>query len=268
MHRDEAKKQFIKLLNSAGRSSRTTGEAFRDFCELAYCAFAQRTIGVPKEAAEALEERYMRIVRTYPERELNTIRETYPEMLAIAQLAVIDGGTDFLGEVAGQLEILDKRQEQFFTPYSVAKMMARMNLEGLQPVIEQDRYFTLAEPACGSGVMVLAAADVVQELGFNPCINMLVHAVDLSPMAYYMAYLQLTWRGIPAQVFRANTLSLETFESAWTLGATMFHDYHGHLSFKKHEVVASTPEPQPVAQLPAAEPKRESEPALVQLSLF
>lgn len=246
--RPEAKKQFIKLLNGADRS-RSTRESFQDFCELAYCALAKLTAPT-KERADELEARYMQIVGRY--RDLNTIREIYPHMMAIAMEAVMDGGVDFLGEVAGELEILDKRQEQFFTPYPVAKMMARMTLDDVGSFIERKGYIQMGEPAVGAGVMVLAAADVITELGFNPCIHMLVEAVDISPLAYYMCYLQLTWRGVPAHVIRGNSLSMEVFESAWTLPAFMFHDYHGHLSFHREEVESQPMQAQPEPEQPLA----------------
>jgi hypothetical protein len=55
---------------------------------------------------------------------------------------------------------------------------------------------------------------------------MWVHAADISQIAYYMCYLQLTWRGIPAYVERADTLRMEHFEGAWTIGIHMFTQYH------------------------------------------
>ena len=73
------------------------------------------------------------------------------------------------------------------------------------------------------------------EQGFDPALHMLVHAVDLSEIAFQMCYLQVNWAGIAAYVEHGNSLSLESFEGAWTIGALKFHEHHGHLSFQKPE---------------------------------
>jgi hypothetical protein len=104
-------KEFIKRLTKLD-PSRSVYDKFRDLCELAYCSLAKRTAPNP-ERAEELEARYMSIVNRYQNKD--TIR-AYPELVGIGWNAVLDGGIDFLGTVAGQLEILDARNGQFFTP--------------------------------------------------------------------------------------------------------------------------------------------------------
>ena len=205
--------------------SRSVGEKFRDLMEMAYCAHA-KLMAPDTERANELEARYMGIVNRYQDKD--TVR-AYPELLKIAWDAVEEGGCDFLGQVSSELSVLDERHGQFFTPYEVSSFLAQIGLDGLESVIEEKGYFTLSEPACGAGGMVLAAADVLQRLGYEPSLHMLVQAVDVSPLAYYMAYLQLTWRGVAAAVIRGNTLSMEHFEGAWTIGAKRFHQRHGHL---------------------------------------
>jgi hypothetical protein len=222
IHRDPVK-EFVKGLEKLDHS-RSTREKFRDLMEMGYCAYAKLTAS--PERAEELEARYMRIVNGYPNKD--TVR-AYPELLAIVQYAVEGGGMDFLGRVAGELNVLDGDMGQIFTPFEVSQMMAEMLLCDVGQFIEQQGYVTICEPACGSGGMMIAAADVIQSYGFNPTLHMLVQATDISPIAYYMGYLQLTFRGIPAAVIRGNSLSLEVFESAWTLPALMFKMRHGHL---------------------------------------
>jgi len=231
-------KDFIRLLNANARSQ-SPAEKFRDWCELAYCAFAQLTaINEAREAA--LEERYMSIVHRYDE-DLRFIRESAPEMIAIAQLEVGQGHVDFLGNVAGQMEVLNPGAGQFFTPYEVSYMMAQMLLDDASAIIERNGYITFQEPAAGSGGMVLACADVLQEQQHRPDIRMFVHAVDVSTLAYYMLFLQLTWRVIPALVQRANTLTLEVFEGALTPACASFLARHGHLPPARRDDAAAPP---------------------------
>ena len=252
--------EFIKAINKLDRE-RSVNEMFRDLMELGYCAFA-KLMAAP-ERAEQLEERYMSIVERYENKD--TIR-AYPDLLGIAWDAVKEGGIDFLGQVSSELSVLDERNGQFFTPYEVSMFLAQIGLDGLERVIEERGYFTLSEPACGAGGMVLAAADILERMGYNPSLHMLVQAVDVSPLAYYMAYLQLTWRGVSAAVIRGNTLSMEHFEGAWTISAKRFHQTHGHLfdAPEQEQIVEQVyikPEPE-------AAPEYDFEFEPIQMALF
>lgn len=239
---DQKVAAFIRLLESGGHS-RSTREKFSDFLELCYCAVA-KPCAPTEERAEELEARYMKIVGRYREDELDMIRDVYPEMMGIMVSAVSFGGVDFLGRIAAELSALNAEQGQFFTPYEVSKMMAEISFDGFQDIIRQDGYITLSEPAAGAGGMVLAYADIVALSGFDIGTTMLVQAVDVSMTAFQMCYLQLAFRGVPAHVIRGNTLSLETFESAWTPAAVFrFLPHHGHLNFDKPETVDGTATP-------------------------
>jgi N-6 DNA Methylase len=153
----------------------------------------------------------------------------YPELLAIAWGAIAEGGCDFLGSVASQMEVLSTQIGQFFTPYEVSRMIAAMTLQDVGPLIEANGFVTISEPASGAGGMILAAADTLHSHGFDPSLHMLVNAVDLSSLCYHMTFLQLTLRGIPALVEQANSLSLERFEQAWTPATLPFYARHGKL---------------------------------------
>jgi len=241
----EAAAAFIKAIDKLDRE-KNTYDLFRDFCEMAYCAHAKLTAG--NQRAEQLETRYMQIVGTYRNKE--TIR-AFPELLAIAWRAIEEGGCDFLGNVATQMEVLNAKIGQFFTPYEVSRMIAEMSLQDVAPVIEANGYVTVSEPACGAGGMVLAAADTLQKHGFDPSTQMLVNAVDISPLCFHMTYVQATLRGIPALVELGDTLRNTRTESAWTPAALPFYARHGRL-FPVRETSPeqpTAPEPSPMADV-------------------
>ncbi len=229
--------RFIKQLGDLDRS-KSEREKFRDLLELAYCAWAKLT-APDSERADALEARYMAVVGTY--RAKADVR-AYPRFVAAAAAEAAQG-RDFLGEVAAELGLLDARAGQFFTPRSVSLMMAEITMNDPGPLIEAEGFITLAEPAVGGGGMVLAAADVLERRGYEPGRHMLVNAVDLSPLCYQMGFLQLTWRGVPALVERANSLSLERFEAAWTPATAAFYALHGRLFPEGQKPAADVPEP-------------------------
>jgi type I restriction-modification system DNA methylase subunit len=76
--------------------------------------------------------------------------------------------------------------------------MAELTLAHVDQVIAANGFVTIAEPACGAGGMVIAAADVIASKGIDIGRHLYVEATDLSPMAWRMAYLQLSLRGILA----------------------------------------------------------------------
>ena len=249
--------QFIKALGKID-NSKSNPEKFRDFCEMAYCAYAKIT-ACDEERANKLESRYMEIVGTY--RDKDDVRK-YPELLSFVVMGVQDG-LDYLGDVSGQLEVLNARQGQFFTPMSVCRLMAEVTLDKdfIQERIASNGYFTCYEPAAGSGNMVLCASDVPSNLGFNRNHHMLTYAADLSQLAFWMCYIQLSARGIPAFVARENSLSMERFDGAWTPASLYFADYHGHLDFNKPS--KPKPEMEDIPALPEPTPEK-----LRQLSMF
>lgn len=261
---EQQAKAVIKILN-AHESGRSTREKFRDFVELSYCAIA-KTMAFDEDTANTLEERYMRIVNSY--RDKDAIR-AYPEALAItAQMVGYPYYEDFLGRIAGEVGQLSGDMGQFFTPMSVSRMLAQMSVseDTMRQDIEQQGYITVGEPAAGAGGMVLAMGRTLAELGFDPSTTMLFHATDVSASAYEMCYVQLALAGLAGYVEHGNTLSLEHFRGFWTPNSVTFHAAHGHLSFATREKGQPQPgmenTPSPRTEAP------QGETPTVQLSLW
>ena len=207
-------RDFIKVIHEMTYSGRRRhANVLEDFLEMAYCAVAKSTL-LPGSEADALEERYRRVEQR---NEAEYIRRM-PELLALFSLAhgQEHGDGDFLGRVAGELGALNEGAGQFFTPFEVSKLMAKINLTGVGEVIERQGFVTISEPASGAGGMLLAAAEALEEEGFDPHIHMWAQAIDVSATSYRMTYLQLAARGIPADVIHGNALSLEQWDSAIT----------------------------------------------------
>ena len=121
-----------------------------------------------------------------------------------------------------KIEAGNKNAGQYFTPYDVSKFMAAITL-GEPP----DKPFILNEPCCGSGGMVVAAADVLQSRGYNYTDKMLVVANDIDRHCVLMAYTQLSFAAVPAVVQWQDTLTQETWDTfytpAYTLQASKFN---------------------------------------------
>ena len=216
----ESRKQFIKAFDRLAHH-RERHDVLADFLEMAVCAIRKTTLP-PGPAADAIEAQYMAVVaRNTPE----DVR-AMPELLGIAALAVQAGGCDFLGQVVGDLELLNEHMGQFFTPYDLSRMIAEMTLQDAGELIREKGFVTVAEPASGAGGMIIAAADVIEKQGFDIGRQLYVDATDISPMCFKMTYLQVSLRGIPATIRRGNTLSLEMSDQAHTPAFLPFYLTH------------------------------------------
>lgn len=125
--------------------------------------------------------------------------------------------TDILGEIFMELDLGSKWKGQFFTPMTVCKAMADMTIadtKNLEKIIKEKGHFTVLEPACGGGALIIALAVEIKKEGFNYQECMKVTAVDLDLKAVCMCYIQLSLLGIPAIVVHGNSLTQETF-STW-----------------------------------------------------
>jgi N-6 DNA Methylase len=174
----DLRKQFIKAFESLARH-RDKHDVLVDFLELAVCAIRKRTVP-PGPAADALEEKYMAVVRRNKPEDVRAM----PELLAITTLAVQEGGCDFLGQVVGDLELMTGHMGQFFTPYDLSRMMAELTLDTVDEIIAEQGFVTVQEPACGAGGMIIAAADVLARKGFDIGQCLYVDAIDISPLCF------------------------------------------------------------------------------------
>ncbi|MCF3974823.1 N-6 DNA methylase [Paracoccus salsus] len=247
---------FLRALDSFDRS-KTRTEIFRIFCEMAWCALAKRASPFPDQC-DRLEADYMTCVATFPKKD--DVRRM-PEMMGLAVQTIAAGGVDFFGQVAAGIGALDARMGQFFTPYEVSRMMAIMTLGEVAPRIESQGFITISEPAAGAGGMVLAVADVIEDQGFDPARHVWVEAVELSRATFHMAYVQIAARGVAGRVIHGNSLSLESFDQAFTPAAPVFHALNGHPFAKQREAERKAAAAEKAAQAKRRELLRSPAPA-------
>ena len=93
--------------------------------------------------------------------------------------------------------------------------MAKVTLN--EPIIKEkqdkDEILTINEPCCGSGGMVIAAMDVLQnDYRFNYAHNCFVVCEDIDINCVHMTYLQLSLAGVPAIVKHENSITRETWD--------------------------------------------------------
>lgn len=163
------------------------------------------------------EKRYLQIIKKYEPAMQKLITEIFAKLflLLTQQINPAIGFNDYLGELYMRSETSNSKAGQFFTPYCVSKVCAEcaINEDTIKEAIEKDKILTLSEPACGAGGMVIAAADILYyKYHFNISRNLVVECSDIDSRCVHMTYLQLGLAGIPAVVYRRNTLTMETWE--------------------------------------------------------
>jgi hypothetical protein len=208
----QCKAEIIKILRDLA-PRHDLWRAFSDSMEMLALALSNKVDPVCYAEREA---RYLDIAKTYTKDELTQISHILP----LLTLAFEETFTDYLGQIFMELDLGNAHKGQFFTPYSISKLMAQITLDGdIQEIIKTKGHFTLSEPSVGSGGMVIAACDALRDQGIN--YQQACHAtcIDVDIKAVHMAYIQLSIIGLPAVVTHGNTL-LMTEQSRW---GTPFH---------------------------------------------
>ncbi|WP_409160612.1 ArdC-like ssDNA-binding domain-containing protein [Pectobacterium sp. B2J-2] len=201
-HRAAFIRQFGEI---APHESRWT--VFSDFMHMSAAALHNRCHFV-----QDIEDDYLRRIRRYDKAD----QLRFPMLFNTLVDGMEFSASDFLGSVFMELGFGDRHRGQYFTPYSVSYMMAKMQLaDGLPALACGERDFiTVSDPASGAGGMIIAMAHAMLEAGFNPQRQMMAVCVDIDPLAAMMTYVQLALSGIPAMVLVGNSLSME-FRQTW-----------------------------------------------------
>lgn len=180
-------------------------EVFSDFLRLASLSLLQSYW-----FTDDREQEYLAVAGGYSRDEL----EIFARMIGTVVMALDGQFQDFLGVCFHRLELHEKYHGQFFTPYDVSRMIARMQLPEHEPAGIQRVY----EPAAGSGGMLVALCEEWRNRGWDYQRNVYVDAMDLSEDAFRMCYIQLNVIGAPGIIRWGNTITLEQFAAYPTVG--------------------------------------------------
>jgi len=222
MNYEDNKKEFISLIKGLC-GSYSAYQIFSDFCELAAISLYQ-----PFAKDEKLEEKYLTIIGKYKKDEIYI----FPKLLAYVANGLTASFGDFLGECYMNLEIGNKHQGQFFTPYNISKFMSNI----IDFKLNKEKKESFSEPACGSGGMIVARADAMKEAGMNYQKIMEVQAVDTDKICFHMCYIHCTLLHISAEIIWGNSLSCEIFEMWHTPANFLNGDYRWGLIFPEKEI--------------------------------
>lgn len=208
-HKCDHQAQLVRILRDAGRH-RAPWEVFTDFVAMAALSIRNAVDRRDRAAWEAREADYMRRVGRYTKDEAMKLAQGLAHVVA----GLEDGMQDFLGSLFMSLELGDAWKGQFFTPYELCLLMAKMTGHDLEGPIARRGFVRVSDPCVGGGAMVIAQAQAMRDAGINYQQHMHATAIDVDLVAVHMAYVQLSLLHVPAVVVHGNSLSLEVW-SEW-----------------------------------------------------
>lgn len=191
-------KEFSERLASLC-GSKSSWQVWADFIECSAIAISNAAdLAQRKER----EERYMSIMSSYTSEESCVLGE----MLGIVIKALEEQPEqDFLGELFMVLGLGSHWKGQFFTPYSVCEMMAKMQINELDAQLSEQEWVSIHDPACGAGALLVAARNEFRKNGIGSS-RVLFVGQDIDRVAAMMCYIQLSLLGCAGYVVIADTL--------------------------------------------------------------
>lgn len=196
---EDARRQFVSVFRDTARNLRRW-EVFSDFITLAVSELDMARIRTPENV-----ERSREICAKYSESDISNMHALFGLMICALEAKF----HDFLGAIFMELELGDDRNGQYFTPYNVQSLLARLLMPDFDETIRREGFVTVSDPASGAAGMIVAYAEVLLEAGYNPSEQMFGSCIDIDPIAADMAFIQLSLLGIAAEVVTGNALTMQ-----------------------------------------------------------
>ncbi|MGA2796868.1 MAG: N-6 DNA methylase [Thermoguttaceae bacterium] len=179
----ESKQVWDHIETAAARSHYDARRAFEDFLSLTVCALS----------GGQMEEQYLQTAKQYSNGEPGRRAiDAFPAALAVLIETMEQTRQDILGDIF-QGAITHGQNGQFFTPKHVCDLMACITID------PESR--NVLDPCCGSGRLLLAAADLSPWAEF--------YGQDIDIRCVQMTAINLAMRNLYGWVIQGNSLSNE-----------------------------------------------------------
>ena len=201
---ENVRKEFLKAFHQLTYRHRPW-DVWRDFIIMFACSLSNP---MDKSHYEEREKRYLKIIKKYNKQE----QKLFPELAAYVVMALEDNPEqDFLGSVFMELNLGNKSTNQFFTPYHICELMAKVTEEDVAAIVKEIGYITINDPCCGAGATLIAAVNEarkqLEKVNLNFQNHVLVAAQDIDETVALMCYIQLSLLGVAAYIKVGNSLT-------------------------------------------------------------
>ena len=175
---------------------------FEDFVKLATIAISNSTDVIHTKIWQKREQQYESIISKYTIEEF----ENFVKILGILVNLFEKEIYDYLGEIYMKCEMGNSRTGQFFTPFHLSELTAKLSIDDIEKLKKTDDIITLNEPTCGGGGLILAYLKILKDNNINYQKRVKIVAQDLDFRSIYMTYVQLSLIGARAKVVQGDTL--------------------------------------------------------------
>lgn len=197
----DRKQEMIRIINDM--SGKYSGyEIYSDWLRCLALSISNACCMVHDKVWKDREQAYLDTMRKYTPED----HEAMARLTACLIDTLEDGPDDVLGHVYMASGMGSKIAGQFFTPYHLAVLTAKIGLVEKLEQYQETGKITINEPTCGGGAMIIASAQILRDQGINYQKAMEVVAQDLDWKGVYMCYVQLSLLGISAICVQGDTL--------------------------------------------------------------
>lgn len=201
----DPKKEFLEVFKKITYHHRAW-DVWRDFVIMFACSLSN---SVDKSHYDEREKRYLKTIKRYSK----TKQALFPELVAHTVMALEKNQEqDFLGDIFMSLNLGNGANGQFFTPYHVCDLMAKIAMgEDVAHQVKEKGYIALHDPCCGAGATLIAGIHEArrqlekEEMNFQN--HVLVVAQDIDEIVALMCYIQLSLLGVAAYIKVGNSLT-------------------------------------------------------------
>lgn len=206
-------------------------EVLKDYFKIVAITLNNSSEIIHDETWKANEQEYLNTVKKYSKEELEVLVEAAGMLIIIIDDDIKKGiYQDWLGDLYMKSCTASKEKAQHFTPYSVGKLMADMNIKGDIEKLRTQDVITFNDPCVGGGCLPIAYCAALRENNINYQQKALVFAEDNDERCFYMTYIQLSLIGCPAKVELRDTLLMKNLGKTWYTPALKMQ----WLKFRKH----------------------------------
>lgn len=117
---------------------------FEDYLTFAACAISNRVDNLHYEEREKL---YLNTIKKYNKEDAGKFAKLHSKIVDTLSHTLFS--KDVLGETFHALNLSNAWNGQFFTPFHIAELMAKMMISPQDKAIKEKGYITLNEPTCG-----------------------------------------------------------------------------------------------------------------------
>ncbi len=194
----DCQKEFVSLFSQLC-NVKSNWQAWTDFVTMSAIAISN-AFDLEGTTHDAREREYLNIIKQYKKRE----QQIFPQLFALIVNALeADPEQDFLGEIFMRLNLGSHWKGQFFTPYGVSRMVAEMQLSGIEVRIAEKGWVGIHDPCCGAGALLIAGRNIMARREFGSTESLYV-AQDIDRTAAMMCYIQLSLLGCAGYVVVAD----------------------------------------------------------------